>query len=61
MSVWKKMYDILMILVVFEEIFHDIGWFFVIRIRNTDKKPCEARQRKIDARIIIYNYFAGKL
>ena len=32
-DVFKKMYDILMILVEFVEISHDFGWYFATRIR----------------------------
>ena len=49
--VLNKMYDILMILLIYVEIFNDFGWFFAIRIRirvakmkriqtNPDPKHC---------------------
>ena len=34
----EKMYDILRISLIFMKIFHDFGWFFATRIRNTGYK-----------------------
>ena len=49
-NIFETMYDILVILVDFLEIFHDLSWYFAIRtkIRSIEADPDPADQNETD-------------